>query len=312
MILTVTFNPCIDKSTSVDRLAPEEKLKCAKPTFEPGGGGVNVARAIKRLGGDAVAIYPSGGYSGKFLDMLIQKENIDSLTVETKKHTRENLIVFETSSNNQYRFGMPGQEMEKEEWEKCLQLIDEHGSEYIVVSGSLTPGIPDDIIAQIASSAKRKNRKVIVDSSGEALRLAIEEGVFLCKPNLHELSMLMNKERLNENEMEKAAMDLVDKGKCEIVVVSMGAKGALLMSKNESYRAKAPDVKIKSTVGVGDSMVAGIVYSLSRGMNLKETLQYGIACGTAATLNPGTQLSHLDDVKQLLQLIDVKEVKLLP
>ena len=141
-ILTVTFNPCIDKSTSVEKLFPEKKLKCAKPTFEPGGGGVNVARAIKRLGGDVVAIYPSGGYSGKFLDMLIQKENIETLTVETKNHTRENMIVLDASSNKQYRFGMPGQEMEKEEWEKCLQLIDEHESEYIVVSGSLPPGVP--------------------------------------------------------------------------------------------------------------------------------------------------------------------------
>jgi 6-phosphofructokinase 2 len=308
MILTVTFNPCIDKSTSVDKLLPEKKLKCEKPTFEPGGGGVNVARAIKRMEGDVVAIYPAGGYSGKFLNTLIHNENIETLVVETKNHTRENMIVLETSTDKQYRFGMPGQKLEKEEWEKCLQLIDDHKSEYIVVSGSLPPGVPTDIIARIAKSAKTKNRKVVVDSSGEALKLAIEEGVFLCKPNLGELSLLVNKDKLSENEIDKAAKELVTDGKCEIVVVSMGASGAILISKNESYRAKAPDVEIKSTVGAGDSMVAGIVYSLSKGLGLKETLQYGIACGTAATLNPGTQLSHPDDVSRLLKLIKVKEI----
>jgi 6-phosphofructokinase 2 len=300
-ILTVTFNPCIDKSTAIDQLAPEKKLKCSKPTFEPGGGGLNVARAIKRLGGEVVAIYPSGGYSGKFLNTLIQQEKVESIVIETKNHTRENMIVLETSSNKQYRFGMPGQELAEEEWKKCLQSILDHDAEYIVISGSLSPGIPADIIAQIANSAKKRNRKVIVDTSGEPLKKAIEEGVYMCKPNLGELALLLGKERIEEDEIEEDAKRIIDKGGCEVMVVSLGKDGAMLISKNASYKVKAPDVTVKSTVGAGDSMVAGIVLNLSKGGSLNEALKYGVACGTAATLNPGTQLVHPKDVEELLK-----------
>jgi len=300
-ILTVTFNPCIDKSTSVEELMPEKKLKCSRPAFDPGGGGINVARAIKRLGGEVVAIYPSGGYSGKFLNTLIQQENIEALVVETKNHTRENMIVFEAATNKQYRFGMPGQELEKKEWEKCLQLIVEHDAEYIVISGSLPPGVPTDIMAQIAKAAKKRNRKVIVDSSGEPLKKAIQEGVYMCKPNLGELAMLLGKEKIGKKDIEEDARKIIDKGGCEIMVISMGQEGAILINKERSYKAKAPDVEVKSTVGAGDSMVGGIVLCLSKGMGLKETLEYGVACGTAATLNPGTQLVHSKDVEELLK-----------
>ena len=280
---------------------PEKKLKCSRPAFDPGGGGINVARAIKRLGGEVVAIYPSGGYSGKFLNTLIQQENIEALVVETKNHTRENMIVFEAATNKQYRFGMPGQELEKKEWEKCLQLIVEHDAEYIVISGSLPPGVPTDIMAQIAKAAKKRNRKVIVDSSGEPLKKAIQEGVYMCKPNLGELAMLLGKEKIGKKDIEEDARKIIDKGGCEIMVISMGQEGAILINKERSYKAKAPDVEVKSTVGAGDSMVGGIVLCLSKGMGLKETLEYGVACGTAATLNPGTQLVHSKDVEELLK-----------
>ena len=147
-ILTITFNPCIDKSTSVAALAPEKKLKCSRPTFQPGGGGINVARAIKKLGGEATAVYPAGGYSGKFLKVLLDQENIKSLIVETAQHTRENMIVLDASSNLQYRFGMPGQELSQDEWRRCVQLVEETDSEYIVASGSLPPGVPADVAGE--------------------------------------------------------------------------------------------------------------------------------------------------------------------
>jgi 6-phosphofructokinase 2 len=302
-ILTITFNPCIDKSTSVSSLAPEKKLHCTVPTFEPGGGGINVARAIKKLGSDAIAVYPSGGYSGKFLDTLLQQEGIVTRVVEAKKHTRENMIVMDRSTNLQYRFGMPGEDLAGDECEKCLDFIRENDAKFIVASGSLPPGVPKDIFARISKIAKKKNTKFIVDSSEEALKLVLEEGVYLIKPNIHELCKLAGKEELIAGEIEMVAKELIGKTKCEIIVVSMGVSGAILVTKDIVHKVSSPIVKIKSTVGAGDSMVAGIVLSLAKGSNLKDALEYGVACGTAATMSPGTQLCNPADVNKLLNIM---------
>jgi 6-phosphofructokinase 2 len=297
-IVTVTFNPCVDKSTSVPALVPEKKLRCTNPNFEPGGGGINVARAVKKLGGDALAIYPAGGYSGKFLNELLLREHITTCSVETKNHTRENLIVLDLCSNVQYRFGMPGPILLEIEWQQCLKIVEEQDAEYIVVSGSLPAGVPPDIIARIARIAKRDGRKLIVDTTGLPLKYALEEGVYMIKPNLGELGILQNMEVT----IETAAMlakEIVAKGQSKIVVVSLGAEGALLITENLSIRFMPPQVKKLSTVGAGDSMVAGIVYALSKRWSVTKAVQYGVACGTAATMNPGTELCHLHDVEGL-------------
>ncbi|MEP6595906.1 MAG: 1-phosphofructokinase family hexose kinase [Ginsengibacter sp.] len=298
-ILTITFNPCIDKSTSVSALAPEKKLRCSKAKFEPGGGGINVARAIKKLGGEATAVYPAGGYSGKFLKVLLDEENVKSLVVETAQHTRENMIVLDVSSNLQYRFGMPGQELSQEEWQKCLQLVEETDSEFIVASGSLPPGVPADIFITLGSIARRKKSKLIVDSSGDALQHAFHEHVYLIKPNLGELSKLAGEEELDVYDIGKAARKLIKETGCNIIVVSMGASGAMMITKDEIYKVATPPVKRKSTVGAGDSMVAGIVLSLSSGKSLREAITYGVASGTAAIINPGTGLCNLNDVNRI-------------
>jgi 6-phosphofructokinase 2 len=302
-IITITFNPCIDKSSSVSALKPEKKLRCTSPVFEPGGGGINVARAIKKLGGEAIAIYPSGGYSGKFLNVLLEREDIPVVNIETQQHTRENMIVLDNATNQQYRFGMPGQHLSEDEWQRCLQTIEESSSKFIVASGSLPPGVPADLLARVAKIAKRQKRKLIVDISGEALRLAIKEGVYLIKPNLGELSKLVGKEELEMNEIEPLAKELILKGNCEIVVVSLGQLGAMLISRDSTFKVDAPIVKKKTTVGAGDSMVAGIVFYISQGRSLQEALQYGVACGSAATLNAGTALCRKEDVDRLYELI---------
>jgi 6-phosphofructokinase 2 len=302
-ICTITFNPCIDKSTSVNVLKPQKKLRCAAPVFEPGGGGINVARAIKKIGGEATAIYPSGGYPGKFLDLLLEKENINVLRVETLQHTRENMIVLDKATNQQYRFGMPGQHLSENEWQQCLQAIEESSSRFIVASGSLPPGVPLDIFARISGIANKMNRKLIVDTTEEALLPALEEGVYMIKPNIGELSRLMGKEELQASEIEPATLSVARKYNCEIVVVSLGASGAMLVSDENVFKIPAPAVKIKSTVGAGDSMVAGIVFSISKGKKLYEALQYGVACGTAATLSNGTGLCKKQDIDRLHELI---------
>ncbi len=290
-IVTITFSPCIDKSTSITSLIPEKKLQCAIPKLEAGGGGINVARAIKKLGGQATAIFPSGGYTGKYFNHLLENENIPAVIINSANETRENIIVFDESTGNQYRFGMPGAALSEPEWKACLSAVEAIPDiGFIIASGSLPPGVPLNIYAQLAKLAKNKNAKYIVDTSGEALKEAVDEGVYLLKPNQGELCTLANKNSLAPTEIKDAARELIGQGKCEVVVVSMGAAGAMLVTDELAEIITPPQVERKSTVGAGDSMVAGIVLYISNGHSLVEAVQYGVACGTAATLNEGTEL----------------------
>jgi 6-phosphofructokinase 2 len=307
-IATITFNPCIDKSTTVASIIPEKKLRCSIPNFEPGGGGINVSRAIKKLGGRSIAIYPAGGYSGKFLTTLLKNEGIDSIVIETADHTRENLIILDTSTNLQYRFGMPGSTLAENEWKRCLQELEKlNDIDFIVASGSLSPGLPVNVFGQIAQIAKAKNIKLVIDTSGEALNYAIKEGVYLVKPNLGELASLVNKEELKAGEVLKSAQQLIDKGAAKILVVSLGPQGALLITQDQHMQFVPPMVKRKSTVGAGDSMVAGIILSLQKGKSIPEAVQYGVACGTAATMNAGTELCHVNDVENLFSQVEIAQ-----
>lgn len=299
-IITVTFNPAIDKSTTVAELIPEKKLNCTDPAYQPGGGGINVARAVSRLGGDVTAVYLAGGYTGSYFNELLDKEHVRRIVTQAKAPTRENMVVFETSSGQQYRFGMPGPEIARLEWQQCLNSISEIAEmDYLVASGSLPKDIPADVFDELAKIAKSRSAKLIVDTSGEALGRAVAAGVYLIKPNLRELSALTGKELLSEEEIIAAAESLVKSGNCQVVVVSLGNKGAILVTAQEKLKIVPPQVEVKSTVGAGDSMVAGIVALLASGKGLVEAFKYGIASGTAATLSPGTELCHLADVVDL-------------
>jgi 6-phosphofructokinase 2 len=308
-IITLTLNPCIDKSTSIPRVVPEKKLRCAKPLFEPGGGGLNVARAIKKLGGEAIAIYPSGGYSGSYLEQLMFQEGLNSAAIRTKNKTRENFIVFDSTTNQEYRFGMPGEELYENEWQQCLSLIEQqHEAEFVVVSGSMPPGVPLTIFSELAEICKKISARLIVDTSSEALIHAAKEAVFLLKPNLAELSTLAGLSEVKADEVEQVARGVIKNGQIEILLISAGALGALLVTKEEVMQIMPPDVTPKSAVGAGDSMVAGFVLSLSKGNNLKDAFQYAVACGTAAIMTSGSELCRLEDVENLLSIIKDKQL----
>lgn len=303
-IVTLTFSPCIDKSTSVSSLVPDKKLKCATPKMEPGGGGINVARALKKLGANAIAVFPSGGYTGKFFNHLMDIESIPSLIIETVNETRENIIVRDELSNKQYRFGIPGTLLQDKEWRNCVSAIERVDDiKYIVVSGSMPPGVPSTVFKLLADIAREKDAKLVVDTSGESLKQAAIEGAYLLKPNLGELSTLAGLERIELDKLETIAKKVLERIRSEILVVSTGEMGAILVTRDKVYRAVPPKVERKSTVGAGDSMVAGIIYGLESGKELGEALQYGVACGTAATMKEGTELCDKVDADRLFELI---------
>jgi 6-phosphofructokinase 2 len=281
-------------------MIPDKKLQCSNPILEAGGGGINVSRALHYLGCNSTAIYMYGGYTGDKLKVMMQETGIECMAFGIAGDTRENLIVVDATANKQYRFGMKGAVLSEEEWQKPLAFLEGNsGYEYVVASGSLPPGVPLDYFGRVAAIVQRKGARLIIDTSGEALQHAVKEGVFLIKPNLAELSFLNGKEELQEEDILLAARKIIMDGGSAVVVVSMGAEGAILITKEETIKIPSPIVELKSTVGAGDSMVAGLVLGITRKYGWKDTLKLGIACGTAATMNEGTALCKKKDVDYL-------------
>lgn len=304
-IYTVTLNSALDKSTVSPVLVPDHKLTCSVPVYHPGGGGVNVARVLNRFNVDHLAIFQSSGPAGTMLRELLEEEKVNAQSFETENWTRENFIVVDKSTGLQYRFGMTGPEYSEAEVKDCFDLITNFKSspDILVLSGSLPPGVPKTFYADVVKSAKQKGIKVIVDTDGAALIAALEEGVLLVKPNLKELGAMAGKESVTGKEQEEIALSLVNSGKSEYVIVSLGARGAMLASKSGIEYVTTPTVEQKSTVGAGDSMVAGMCYAISQNMSPRDILRYGVACGTAAVMNEGSKLCKIKDVNSLLELI---------
>jgi 6-phosphofructokinase 2 len=304
-IVTMTMNPAIDKSSSVAHVVAERKLYCRPPRFEPGGGGVNVCRAIKKLGGESMLLYPAGGLTGERLQELLDREGLDHQPFPIEGLTRESLVILEESTGRQYRFGMPGPEFQEQEWQEFLRelSVPERKPDYLVASGSLPPGVPTDFYARAARVGKDRGAKVIIDVSGEALEEALKEGVYLIKPNVREFRELVGEDIKEESQIKAEAQRMVKSGRCEVLVISLGAAGALMVSEEISERILPPTVPIISKVGAGDSMVAGIVLSLARGKPLRESVLFGVAAGTAAVMTPGTELCRREDAERLYEVM---------
>lgn len=304
-IATLTLNPAVDKSSRIERVVPDRKLRCEKPRFEPGGGGLNVSRAVKKLGGESTAVYTVGGPPGDLLRHLLEKEGLRCRAVETAEWTRQNLMVVESSTGNQFRFGMPGPHLEEAEWRRCLDVLAdmEPAPEYLIASGSLPPGVPRDFYARVARIGRENDVRVIVDTSGAPLSAALEEGVYLVKPNMNELADIAGCEIGDEAHQEECTREIVDRGRSEVVMLTLGSAGALLAWNNNLQRLRAPSVNIQSKVGAGDSTVAGLVLGLSRGLDLLEAARFGIAAGAAAVMTPGSELCRREDAERLYRKI---------
>ena len=305
-IVTLTVNPALDKSTHFKGLVAEQKIRCSEPRFDAGGGGINVSKAISRLNGNSFALFTSGGPLGKMLEELVTKESIDFQAIPIQTWTRESFVAVDDNTNSQYRFGFTGGELTREEEKAILTAAASLKTKFLVASGSLNEGLSSDFYQKVAEIAKNSNSKLIVDTSGEALKKVLETGAYLIKPNVGELAKLIGVERLEMEEVDEAAKTIIAKGGAEIVAVSLGPQGAVLVTKDNFEYVPAPNVAKKSTVGAGDSMVGGMVWALSQNKNLKEVIRWGVACGSAATMNEGTQLFKLEDANRLFEWLKNK------
>lgn len=300
-IVTLTVNPAVDESASVQEIVADRKLRCADLQREPGGGGINVARAVHQLGGEVLAVYTCGGPAGKLLEELLEREGVRQRPVAIHGWTRQNFNVVERSTGRQLRFVQPGPRLSRTEWHSCLDALrDFHPAPaYVVASGSLPPGAPADFYARAARLARELGARFVLDASGEPLRLAAREGVFLLKPSLREFAELTGETTADEKTLGDRAQALVHQGACQLLVLSLGGGGVLWASEKGLGRLAAPTAAVRSTVGAGDALVAGIVLSLTRGMAIPEAVRYGVSAAAACVMNPGTQLCRREDAERL-------------
>ncbi|QSQ18768.1 1-phosphofructokinase family hexose kinase [Pyxidicoccus parkwayensis] len=309
-IVTLTLNPAIDVATSVPEVTPEHKLRCGPVLRDPGGGGINVARVVRELGGDSIAVYTRGGPTGHLLEHLLEEKGLLRRSIPIHGYTRESFTVAEGTSAREYRFILPGPTLTEHEWQRCLDAVAEVavGAAFIVASGSLPLGVPEDFYARVARLGKKQGVRVVVDTNGPPLRAALEEGVYLAKPNRRELRDLTGMKTEDLVTQAAAARELVAKGRAEVLAVSMGADGALLTTREAQIRALTPPVETHSSVGAGDSFVAGLTLALARGKSPEEALRWGIASGTGALLSQGTDLCHRADVERLFAQVKTMPV----
>lgn len=305
-IVTLTMNPALDKSTRTATVVAEDKLRCETLQVEPGGGGINVARAIHKLGGESLLLYTAGGMAGQEFEMLLQTQGLSGQPIPIAGSTRESFTVFEESSRHQYRFNMPGPTLTETEWRQALELLAALPQpDYLVASGSLPPGVPDDFYALVAGQMAGTKTRVVIDTSGRALRTLVRHPapVYLIKPNLAELAELAGEDLNDDEEIINAAQRIIDESGIQQIVVSLGAGGVIIVDDQRAARQRTPTVPIRSKIGAGDSTMAGIVLALARGLPGSEAIRFGVAAGAAAVMTPGSELCRRDDAERLFDLM---------
>jgi 6-phosphofructokinase 2 len=300
-IVTLTLNPALDVATSVENVVSGVKLRCGRPRYDPGGGGINVARAIHELGGDALAVYASGGTAGARIERMLADEGVEQLAIEIAGETRESLAVTDRHEGDQYRFLLPGPELSESEWQACIDTVvdrvDDGG--WVVASGSLAAGVPADFFARLIRRLAG-GVHIVLDTSGPALLPALAEGVDVLNPNWRELAEIAS----GTGESEFAAK-LVREGRARAVVVTLGARGARLTTSDGQILLRAPEVEPVSPVGGGDCFTGALTLALSRGETYLEATRQGVAAAAAAMLTPGTALCRRRDFDRMLAEVEV-------
>ncbi|MFO0707935.1 MAG: 1-phosphofructokinase [Nitrospira sp.] len=309
MIYTITLNPALDHFLDVAELCLDDANRVTGECLYAGGKGIDVSRAIRHLGGESMALGFIGGRRGQFMVELLKKEGVTCYFTPIAGETRRNIIITTQKARTQTMLNSRGPVVTKTEWTAFLthlKLLDLNEA-YVVVSGSLPGGVPADAYRQIVDVVQSRGARAILDADGACLKSGLRAKPFAIKPNVNELSRLIGRPLRSEAELIRAA-ERVQRAGVEVVLVSRGAQGLLLIGGQERYRAKPPAVKVRSTIGAGDSTVAGFVLTHASGKGLEASVRVATAAGTAATLAPGNQLCRADDVRRLAAQVKVTAI----
>jgi 6-phosphofructokinase 2 len=300
-IVTLTLNPAIDGACEAQAVGPTHKIRTSNDRYNPGGGGINVARVVKRLGGKALAVYMAGGATGAVMDSLLDEHDIDRCRIDITGHTRISLNVHERTSGLEYRFVPEGPEISAAEVQACVDAMATIYCDFLVISGSVPRGAPPALYADLAATCVKRGARIVLDTSGPALGAALGGGnIFLVKPSRGELEKLVGRSLRTISDIETAARNLIATGQCENIAVTLGHEGALLVHKGGTFHLPALPVNASSAVGAGDSFVGGMVFALASGNSIEDAFRLGLAAATATVLSPGTDLCQKTDVDRLL------------
>ncbi len=302
-IVTVTANPALDRATSAPSVRPGPKLRCLPPRTDPGGGGINVARVIRLLGGYVTVVTTLGGTTGERLGGLLGAAGIDARIVPISGETRESLTVDDTSTQQQYRFVMPGPTLTPAEVEHLLHTAESQvvPGTFVVASGSLSVGAPHETWAELTRRVTARGGRVIVDTSGPAAKAVLGSGVEVLRCNDREMADLVGKPLDDHESQERELRRLVDEGGAKVFMMGLGAVGSVVVSADEVIRPMAPNLPERSAVGAGDSLVGALTLGLARGWSLSDAATLGVIAGAAAHATPGTELCRRDDVERLFE-----------
>ena len=304
MILTLTLNPTIDLAAEADQVQPVRKVRTRGDSFDPGGGGVNVSRVLRELGAETLAIILAGGVSGTLLEELLREGQVPHLTVPISGRTRISHTVHDLKAGLEYRFVPEGPTLSEAEWQAGLAALERTAGDWLVASGSLSPGAPADYYARCKAIAVRRGMPFVLDTSGAPLRAALGPGLKLIKPSQGEFDTLVGR-KLAPGELAEAAQGFVSQGATELLAVTLGGDGALLASAEGVLQLPALDVPALGAVGAGDSVLAAMVLHLAAGATPRDAFAWGMAAGAAAVMRPGTAHPKREDVTALRARIGV-------
>src|SRR4030043_2324764 len=309
MIATVTLNPSLDKIVTVEELVIDEANRWTSLRRDPGGKGINVSRVVHELGGETIAYGFIGGIDGEILEHLLQQQGVPFDFTPIKGEIRSNFIIADLTSCHQTRIDAPGPHIMRHELQKLVQKV-KHISpkpDFLVFAGSVPPAVPADIYRQLIDAAKNNGIKTVLDSDNKWLKEGIKAKPNVIKPNVHEAEELLGKRLRSEAAIVKALKALVDSG-IEVAIVSRGKEGLIAACGERILKAIPPQVEVRSTVGAGDSTIAGLVLKLNEGLAIDDACRWAVAAGTAATLTPGTELCRREDVERLLSKVKIKRL----
>ena len=309
MIATVTLNPSLDNTVTVEGLIIDEANRWTSLRRDPGGKGINVSRVLHELGDEAIAYGFIGGIDGDILERLLKKQGVPYDFTPIKEETRGNLIITDLKTRRQTRIDAPGPHISTDELEKLIDKIThlEPKPDFLVMAGSVPPGVPDDIYRDLINEVKKQGIKTILDSDDEWLKEGIKARPNVIKPNVHEAEELLGQKLRDEAAIAQAVKTLVSQG-IDIVAISQGKNGLIISDGDKILSVIPPQVEVSSTVGAGDSAIAGLVLRLSQGDGIEEAARLAVAAGTAAALTPGTELCRREDVERLLPQVRIEKL----
>lgn len=309
MIYTITLNPALDRTIWIDRIRDDVSNRILEEKSFAGGKSIDVSKVLKNFGVENTALGFVGGFAGRELEGRLLNDGIQSNFVRVSGETRTNIVIHERETGRQIVFNARGPEIRPSELMQFVELIEDLPcADVVTIGGSLPLGVSPEIYRKIITLVKRCPATVALDVDGAALKVGIQARPNVIKPNIHELSELVGRELTEIGEILAAAREVNGQG-VEIVLVSMGGRGILLVADGKEYLGVPPAVKVESTVGAGDSSVAGFISGLVSGKDLKQCLKYAVAAGTATTLQQGTALCQMKDFQRIVAQVSLQVLK---